>query len=217
MRAVIVSQPAVWGAARQIELGTHGTASAPKQSNTAGNCCVGDEIRDDGASVSPSHAVCQQWRVPVAGGSTSRTAPATSSSPATWTTPRSSAGPNRRRIGFFSIIGRISATHAPPRGSPPAEQCTRMLVGKPSAAGNLPVRRKSDRLRQRSGMSPERPRADVVEGVDGCGGVVARMTVEAELSLPVGVRGLSDAKFGEPVLEVAVDVDNVIGEAADDR
>ena len=48
MRAVIVSQPAVWGAARQIELGTHRTAFAPKQSNTAGNCCVGNEIRDDG-------------------------------------------------------------------------------------------------------------------------------------------------------------------------
>lgn len=59
MRAVIVRRPAAWGAARQIELGTHRAASAPKQSNTAGNRCIGNEIRDDGARVSPSHAGCQ--------------------------------------------------------------------------------------------------------------------------------------------------------------
>jgi hypothetical protein len=47
MRAVIVSQPSVWGCARQIELGTHRTASAAKQSDTAGNCCEVDEMRDD--------------------------------------------------------------------------------------------------------------------------------------------------------------------------
>src|ERR1700760_4078202 len=60
MRAVLVSQPAVRGAALHVELGTYCSAFAPKQSDTAEDSCVGNVIRDDGVTVSLSPVACQR-------------------------------------------------------------------------------------------------------------------------------------------------------------